>query len=278
MKNVTENIYAELISPGCNVGIISTPKGDVIVDTPILSRHAATITEALGAENRGSARYLIVTHPHGDHILGTGLFGEDVIVIGSRFTYEQMKKYESAEARAWAESWNWQNQDEVEEMANARIKLPEIIFEDELNLELGGLEIQILPLSGHQRNVTGVFVPKYRALFTGDALFNENHPYMAEGNFQVWLDSLEKMKALKPDFIVPGHGPVCGIETVSKQQSYMERMMKIAETWNPEAGEEAIPSDALDALLAYYPLHGRPEAYIKARMIESIRTAGNPKF
>jgi len=277
MKSVAENVYVELINPGCNVGIITTPKGAVIVDTPLLSRQAAVITGGLRTENREPVRFIVLTHPHGDHIHGTGLFDEDALVIGNRFACEYMKKYDPSEVRAWAKSWNWQNQDEVEEMASARIKLPDIVFENDLALDLGGVEIQVVPLPGHQPGVVGVFVPEVRVLITGDALFSEHHPYMGEGNLQVWLDSLEKMKALKPDFIIPGHGPVCGVEAITKQQSYMEKMIEIAKTWRPEDGEAAIPAADLDYLLAEYPLYG-PEAFMRGRVVESIGVAAKPKF
>ena len=228
MEHVIENIYAELISPGCNLGIITTPKGTVIVDTPLLSRQAKAIENALHAENHKPVRFIIMSHPHGDHILGTDLFGEDVLIIGNRPAHEKMGKHDPAWVREWVKSWNWEDQDEVEEMATAHISLPEIIFDDALILELGGVEIQIFPLPGHQPEVVGVFVPKASVLITGDALFNEHHPYMGEGNFQVWLESFKKMKELKPAYIIPGHGPVCGIEAIEKQQRYMEKMMDIS--------------------------------------------------
>ena len=278
MEHVKDNIYAELISPGCNVGIIATRKGTVIVDTPLLSRQAKAIDDALVAENQKPVRFIIMSHPHGDHILGTDLFSDDVLVFGNRPAYEKMGRHDPLWVREWVKSWNWENQDEIEEMASAHITVPEIIFEDTLTLELGGVEIQIFPLPGHLPESVGVFVPETGVLITGDALFNEHHPYMGEGNFQVWIDSFQKMHALNPDRIIPGHGPVCGLEAVEKQQRYMEKMMEIRENWNLEEGEDTISEGVFDDLLAFYPLYGRPEAAMRARIIESIRVAGDPRF
>jgi glyoxylase-like metal-dependent hydrolase (beta-lactamase superfamily II) len=101
---------------------------------------------------------------------------------------------------------------------------------------------------------------------------------MGEGNFQVWLESLEKMKNLKPECIIPGHGPVCGVEAIEKQQQYMEKMVEVSTKWNFEESEDAIPPNAIDELLAFYPLHGRPEDMMRTRIVESIRVAGNPQF
>jgi len=278
MEHVKDNIYAELISPGCNIGIITTNRGTLIVDTPLLSQQAKAISDALSAQNHKPVRFIVISHPHGDHILGTDLFGEDVLVIGNRTTYEKMGQHSPTWVREWVKTWNWEDQNEVEEMASAHITPPEVIFQDELTLNIGGLEMWILPLPGHLAESVGVFVPEAGVLITGDALFCGHHPYMGEANFQMWFESFKKMKELKADLIVPGHGPVCGEEAIDKQQDYMEKMIEIRNQWNPEAGEAAIPDDRLKELIAFYPLYGRPENVMKARIIESIHVAGEPKF
>jgi len=278
MEHVKDNIYAELISPGCNIGIITTNRGTLIVDTPLLSQQAKAISDALSAQNHKPVRFIVISHPHGDHILGTDLFGEDVLVIGNRTTYEKMGRHSPTWVREWVKTWNWEDQNEVEEMASAHITPPEVIFQDELTLNIGGLEMWILPLPGHLAESVGVFVPEAGVLITGDTLFCGHHPYMGEANFQMWFESFKKMKELKADLIVPGHGPVCGEEAIDKQQDYMEKMIEIRNQWNPEAGEAAIPDDRLKELIAFYPLYGRPENVMKARIIESIHVAGEPKF
>jgi len=278
MEHVKDNIYAELISPGCNIGIITTNRGTLIVDTPLLNQQAKAISDALSAQNHKPVRFIVISHPHGDHILGTDLFGEDVLVIGNRTTYEKMGQHSPTWVREWVKTWNWEDQNEVEEMASAHITPPEVIFQDELTLNIGGLEMWILPLPGHLAESVGVFVPEAGVLITGDTLFCGHHPYMGEANFQMWFESFKKMKELKADLIVPGHGPVCGEEAIDKQQDYMEKMIEIRNQWNPEAGEAAIPDDRLKELIAFYPLYGRPENVMKARIIESIHVAGEPKF
>jgi len=278
MEHVKDNIYAELISPGCNIGIITTNRGTLIVDTPLLNQQAKAISDALSAQNHKPVRFIVISHPHGDHILGTDLFGEDVLVIGNRTTYEKMGRHSPTWVREWVKTWNWEDQNEVEEMASAHITPPEVIFQDELTLNIGGLEMWILPLPGHLAESVGVFVPEAGVLITGDTLFCGHHPYMGEANFQMWFESFKKMKELKADLIVPGHGPVCGEEAIDKQQDYMEKMIEIRNQWNPEAGEAAIPDDRLKELIAFYPLYGRPENVMKARIIESIHVAGEPKF
>ena len=278
MEHVRGNVYTELISPGCNVGIIATEKGTLIVDTPLVSRQARGINDALVAAGHRPVRFISVTHHHSDHVLGTYLFGKDALVMGNRAIYENMRKHDPAEVEAWTKTWTWENPDDVREIMAAQVSPPEVVFEEELTLYLGGVEIWFFPLPGHLAEQTGVFVPDTGVLITGDALFNEHHPYIGQGNFQVWLESFAKMRDLNAERIIPGHGPVCGNEAIEKQQRYMTRMMEIRAKWNPAEGEAAIAPGAIDELLAFYPLHGRSPAMMRERIMESIRVAGDPQF
>jgi cyclase len=219
-----------------------------------------------------------MTHGHGDHILGTDLFGEDVLIFGNRLIRERMAAHDPKWVREWVKTWQWENQDEVEEMATAHISPPDVLFEDELLLFLGDTEIRLFPLPGHLAESVGIFLPQSGVMITGDTLFCDHHPYMGEANFDAWLQSFDTMRQLKPDRIIPGHGPVCGQEAIDRQQQYMEKMMAVRSRWNPEDGEGAIPKDALDELLSFYALHGRPEAIMRSRIVESIRIAGEPQF
>ena len=278
MEHVRDNVYAKLISPGCNVGIIATEKGTLIADTPLVSRQAGEIKDALVAAGHKAVRFISITHHHPDHVLGTNLFGEDALIIGSRGAYENMGKHDPAEVENWANSWTWENQDDVREMVGAKVSPPEVVFEEELTLYIGGVEIWFFPLPGHLAEHTGIFVPEAGVLITGDALFEDHHPYMGQGNFQVWFKSFAKMRDLKAERFIPGHGPVCGYEAIEKQQRYMEKMMEIRANWNPADGEATIPFNAIDELLDFYPLHGRPVKIMRARVIESIRISGDPQF
>ena len=277
MEHITGNVYAELISPGCNVAVIATGKGALIADTPLVARQARAIDEALLENGHKPVRFIAITHPHHDHILGTELFGRDTLVIGSRGAREGMARHDPAEVKTWTDSWPWDNPDDPKEMIAAAVRLPEVVFDEEFSLYLGGTEMQFFGLPGHMAAVTGIFVPEEGVLITGDALFNEHHPYMGVANFEVWLKSLEKIRAIKAKRIIPGHGPVCGYEAVNKQQRYMESIMALRSRWDPDGGEPA-PAGALEELVAAYPLYGRPEAFMRERLLGSIRVAGAPRF
>ena len=59
-------------------------------------------------------------------------------------------------------------------------------------------------------------------LFAGDILFRLCTPIGWEGTTARWIEALDRMEALAPEVIVPGHGPLCGIEGPREMKAYLE--------------------------------------------------------
>jgi len=58
---------------------------------------------------------------------------------------------------------------------------------------------------------TMLWVPGQRILIAGDVLFNNMHAYTAETDSEArgkWLNSLNKIRELKPSVVIPGHSKV----------------------------------------------------------------------
>jgi glyoxylase-like metal-dependent hydrolase (beta-lactamase superfamily II) len=65
-------------------------------------------------------------------------------------------------------------------------------------------------------------VPKEGVVFAGDVLFRLCTPMGWTGSYAKWIKILDLILSLKPNVIVPGHGPVCGIEGVKEMKAYLE--------------------------------------------------------
>ena len=64
-------------------------------------------------------------------------------------------------------------------------------------------------------------LPAERVVFTGDILFRLCTPIGWEGTFDGWLGALDTIAGLAPDVVVPGHGPLCGVEGPREMQAYL---------------------------------------------------------
>jgi glyoxylase-like metal-dependent hydrolase (beta-lactamase superfamily II) len=71
-----------------------------------------------------------------------------------------------------------------------------------------------------------VYLPGERILITGD-LLSAGIPYMGDGYVPDWIETLERLKELDFEFVLPGHGQAFrGKERIDQLQAYL------ADFWN----------------------------------------------
>ena len=101
--------------------------------------------------------------------------------------------------------------------------LPTTLFDERHVLDLDGTEVQVIFVGPcHQAGDTIVHVPGEGVLFAGDVLFRLCTPMGWVGSFARWIEILDLIISLDPEAIVPGHGPVCGIEGAMEMKAYLE--------------------------------------------------------
>ena len=104
-----------------------------------------------------------------------------------------------------------------------RLVLPTTVFDERHVLDLDGTEVHLIHVGPcHQAGDTIIHVPGEGVLFAGDVLFRQCTPMGWTGTYAKWIKILDLIIALKPKVIVPGHGPVCGIEGVVEMKAYLE--------------------------------------------------------
>jgi cyclase len=99
------------------------------------------------------------------------------------------------------------------------------------SLDLDGTEVRLIHVGPcHQLGDTIVHVPKERVVFAGDVIFRECTPIGWNGSYAKWFQALDLIAWLDPDVIVPGHGPVCGIEGAMEMKAYLEYVREESRT------------------------------------------------
>ncbi len=212
----------------------------MLVDTSVSPVAARKLVAEIRSEvTEKPIRYVFNTHFHFDHAHGNQVFGDDVEIIGHEYVREQhlanvlgqrtnrtftaaipgaierLKERVAAETgtteRARAETnlrvaeahWNAIQETEV--------RPPNVTYRDKLKLVKGGREVQLHFVGrGHTGGDTMVFLPLERLVFTGDFLVGapgaNGLPYMGDGFVNEWPASLQRLKALDFETIIPGHG------------------------------------------------------------------------
>jgi cyclase len=189
----TSERYAQV-----NAGAVVGPDWSVIIDTLAFPEETLEIRSFVEERLNSPVRYVVNTHHHADHTLGTYLFPK-AVVIGHALCRELL----NTRVRRALEESQAQNRD----LENARIILPEVLFESgDIHLRVGKRTLQLISLPGHSPDGIGVLLLEDRLLFSGDIMMPV--PYIPDGDIETMAESLKKLPRLKLENIIQGHGEV----------------------------------------------------------------------
>jgi glyoxylase-like metal-dependent hydrolase (beta-lactamase superfamily II) len=244
MQQVSDSCYAVLNEKNrvcdANSGLINRG-GGVVIDTQSDLPHAQRMIDLFSQVWPAMPDRVINTHEDADHVWGNQLF-EGAEIIAHRSVPERMKQVaepdESQEllhgvgnllkrlvlrtlhpgllaaGQQLAEDYNF---DGIE------LVLPTTLFDTRYELDLDGTEVHLIYVGPcHQVGDTIIHVPKEGVIFAGDVLFRQCTPMGWTGSFEKWFQCLDLMISLEPKVIVPGHGPLCGVEGAIEMKQYLE--------------------------------------------------------
>lgn len=187
----TSGLYAEVTAT-----VIFTDEGVVLVDTLPFPQETRQIREFI--RQRGSrAAYVINTHSHADHIYGTYLFPEAVVVAHYRCRQLMERHAETALAQA---------KEHTPQLAEVKIRYPELMFNEAMTLRIGGKTIELNHSPGHSRDVITVHVVEERLMVASDTVMPV--PYIVGGDLDDLILSLQALQTKSLENLVQGHGEV----------------------------------------------------------------------
>jgi alkyl sulfatase BDS1-like metallo-beta-lactamase superfamily hydrolase len=210
-----------------NTFMVVTEAGNVIIDTS-MPFNAARHKQLLQAENAGSVKYIILTHAHGDHTGGVPTWKQSDTKIIAQKDHAEFQHYQRRLngffARRNAAQFSLQIPDPGPWPGNYGAKIePTILFDDKYEFELGGVKFEVFSTPGETPDHATVWIPKYKAAFIGDNFYTSfPNIYTLRGTKPRWaldyINSLNKVLALKPDIVLPSHGaPITGAAEIVKQ-------------------------------------------------------------
>ena len=250
LQQISDNCFAALNERNrvcdANSGLINLG-GGVVIDTQADLSHARQMIALFGGVWPGMPRRVVNTHEDGAHVWGNQLF-EGAEIIAHRTVPGRMRQ--AADPRALQKLL-----DDASRLlprlflrarhpgalaAARRLQRdydftgvtpvpPTTLFEDRLVLDLDGTEAHLIHVGPcHQAGDTIVHVPAEGVVFAGDVIFRECTPLGWTGTYARWLQCLDLIIWLDPEVIVPGHGPVCGIEGAMEMKAYLEHVREEA--------------------------------------------------
>lgn len=248
---------------GANAAIIVNEHEVLIVDSHITPAAARALLRELGEITSKPVRYVVNTHFHFDHAHGNQIYPHDVEIIGHEFTREVIAGGGSTSGRAWdrfvatlpaaVESLRREIESATDTGRRTELErrlavqeaylaaIPEVrpmppttTLATRMTLHRGDSEIRIFFFGrGHTGGDVVVHLPGDRVLITGD-LLGGGLPWMGDGHLLEWAETLEHLKGLEFDIILPGHGaPFSDRSRIEHLQAYLR------DFWNRAAALHA---------------------------------------
>ena len=203
----------------CNTGVIIAAGRISLVDAAIPSGAAAAYA-AIRAQSGLPLVRVIDTHYHLDHTYGNAFWSErgarPVAFAGMR---AELAKSEPELFGGGPGLWQ-QMSAKLPELRTSRPLSPAFVTSG-TTFESGTGAFEIVhPGVAHTHSDAVVWLPSHRVLFTGDLVANGPYNAVADSTIAAWVDALDKLRALRPKIVVPGHGPAGGPELIDAQGRY----------------------------------------------------------
>lgn len=199
-ERVADNVYIFTSESYArvNAGAVVGSEWSVVIDTLAYPEESKEIHDFLEERLQSPVRYVINTHYHADHSLGTCWFS-NAIVLGHTLCRQLL----DTRGRAALKDAQRQNRG----LLDVHIVLPDVIFDKGgLSIRIDKRTLQLLHLPGHSADGIGVLIVEDRVLFSGDIMMTL--PYLVDGDYDVMVASMKQIPQMHLENLVQGHGEV----------------------------------------------------------------------
>jgi len=199
----------------------------------IVGRDAVTVIDTCGTEPR-TARYLsairgvsdkplrtlINTHHHGDHTYGNHLLLPAATIVGHELCRTEIQRV-GLGIKPLFPNVEW---------GHIEIAPPFLTFSDRINVYVDDLKVELIYVGpAHTKGDVVAWIPERKLLFTGDIVFNDCTPFVAEGCIEHFYDALAVLRGLDAETVVPGHGRIGDPTMFDKVEGYLRFLQAAAE-------------------------------------------------
>jgi alkyl sulfatase BDS1-like metallo-beta-lactamase superfamily hydrolase len=248
LLRVTSKIYVATNYAISNVIFVITNQSVVVIDTSESRATAHAILSDFRKVCELPISYIIYTHFHGDHIHGASVFhSPGTRVISQRLLPPELENAISLLGyRSHADALQFgagldlvdrgvthartrpqavrldQLVDESVPRCNPRGYIPpDITFDEEYGFSEGGVDFELYHTQGETIDHLMVWVPSMKALMPGDLFYwgfpMLSSPMKPDRPILAWARSLDRMRKLRPEFLVPSHSkPLDGMKAIDE--------------------------------------------------------------
>lgn len=218
LRKINNRIYYLPFSEETDRPVLGYIKGDkysLMVDAGNSAKHVDLFNREIQRCGLTAPDFIAITHWHWDHTFG--MHAATGKIIASRLTNEELIKVSKWEWSEETMQLRLQTGEDIEFCDRCiRLEYPDrnlitvrtadIIFENELILDLGGIHCELKRFGGpHSEDSVIAYIPEERVAFLGDAISGDY--YHNEGRYdKLKLENLfVELSVLEADTFISGH-------------------------------------------------------------------------
>ena len=231
-----------------NSGVIMGDKYIMVSDATATPAMANDLIAKIRAVSDKPIKYVLLTHYHAVRVLGASAYIAQgaTEIIASQGTYELIAERGAQDMQSEMERFPrlFMGSESI-----PGLTWPTMVVGDgqpgrqgSLTVDLGGVKVQIWhPGAGHTRGDTIAWVEEEKVLFSGDLVEYEAGVYTGDAQLEEWPATLEALRALKAQAIVPGRGEAMkGADDVNKALDYTKRWVQTLYRCGKEAAAQGM--------------------------------------
>jgi glyoxylase-like metal-dependent hydrolase (beta-lactamase superfamily II) len=218
----------------------------MLVDAQLTRTNAERVLQEI-RETKKPLSIIYITHEHADHFLGLEVFREAyprVRIIANSAVVDRINKVYREKIDKWKTI--------LGSGATSQVVAIEKFDGDFIKFESSKIEV-LKNLQGDTDENTMLWIPGQRILITGDVSFNNMHVYTAETDTKArekWLNSLKKIRELKPSVVIPGHSKVGSLLDANTAVDFTENYLLVFEEELKKAKD---PDSLINAMKERFP-------------------------
>ena len=228
VQELAPGVYGYISEFDPNAGFIVGDEHVVVIDTRPTPRMARQFLADIATVTDKPVRTIVLTHYHAVRVMGASAFTDVHTIIASRGTSDWIA--ERGQADFDSEVGRFPRLFEgVEDVPG--LTVPQLTFSGEMSLWLGRREVRLLSLGrGHSGGDAVAWLPDCGVLFSGDLVENRCGVYAGDAYLRDWARTLDAVRALQPQVLVPGRGAVlrsaaAAAEAIDLTQAFVSALL-----------------------------------------------------
>jgi glyoxylase-like metal-dependent hydrolase (beta-lactamase superfamily II) len=286
-EQLSKHCWAYTAEGDPNSGVIIGDKFIMVSDATATPAMARDLIERIRAVSDKPIKYVLLTHYHAVRVLGASAYVDEgaTEVIASQGTYELIVERGQQDMQSEMERFPrlFRNAESV-----PGLTWPTLVIDGKLTVDLGGVQVKIWhPGPGHTRGDTIAWVEDEKVLFSGDLVEYEAGVYTGDAQLEEWPATLEALRALRAEAIVPGRGEAMkGNAAVNKALDYTKRWVETLYRCAKEAAAQGMDlkaamahtRKAMDPIFGHVFIYEHCLPFDVSRAYDEARGIKNPRI